>query len=82
MGIMDNIGDAVNKNRDKIGDAAKQHGDKIDAGIDRTGDFVDEKTGNKYAQHVDKGQDFARDQVDRLGGADEAAAQQARQQNQ
>ncbi len=76
MGILDNVGDAVNNNRDKISDAAKKHGDKIDSGIDRAGDVADKKTGGKYAKHVDKGQSLAKDQVDRLGGPGEDPARQ------
>ena len=42
--------------------------DKVDQGIDRAGDAVDDKTGGKYAGHVDKGQDAAKDQIDKLQG--------------
>lgn len=57
MGLFDNIGDQV-----------AQHKDKIDGAIDAGGDFIDEKTGGKYAEHVDKGQDFLKDNVEKLGG--------------
>lgn len=53
---------------DKVGDLAKQHESKIEQGIDQAGDFVDSKTGGKYAEHVDKAQDFANQQVDRFTG--------------
>lgn len=51
---------------DKISDLAKQHEPKIEEGIEKVGDFVDEKTGGKYAEHVDKAQEAANDQLDKL----------------
>ncbi|NLE96764.1 MAG: antitoxin [Propionibacterium sp.] len=55
MGLFDNIGDKVAENAENI-----------KSGIDKAGDFVDEKTGDKYKDQVDKAQDFAKDQVDKL----------------
>jgi MT0933-like antitoxin protein len=48
---------------DKAKDALSEHGEQADAGIEKAGDFVDERTDNKYAEQVDKGQDFAADRV-------------------
>ena len=53
---------------DKIGDLAKQYEDKIEQGIEQAGDLVDEKTGGKYAAQVDKAQDAANEQLDKLTG--------------
>ena len=53
---------------DKVKGMLGQHGDKVDQGIDRAGDAVDDKTGGKYAGHVDKGQEAAKDQMDKLQG--------------
>lgn len=53
---------------DKAKDLAGQHADKIDQGIEQGGDLVDDKTGGKYADQVDKAQDFANEQADKLGG--------------
>lgn len=39
---------------------ASEHSDKIEGAIDKAGDIVDQKTGGKYAQHVDKAQDAAK----------------------
>jgi hypothetical protein len=50
MGIMDKV-------RGMFG----QHADKVGTGIDKGGDAIDDKTGGKYAEHVDKGQDAAKD---------------------
>jgi MT0933-like antitoxin protein len=48
---------------DKAKDALSGNEDKIDAGIDKAGDMVDEKTGDRYTEQVDKGQDMAKDAV-------------------
>ncbi len=50
MGIFDKAKDALSGNEDKLNEL-----------IDRAGDMVDEKTGDKYAEQVDKGQDKAKD---------------------
>ena len=62
---------------DKAGDLAKQHADKIEAGIEQAGDFVDERTGGKYAEHVDQAQVLANAQLDKLTGADAAPPETA-----
>lgn len=56
MGMLDKAKDLLNKNQDKIEQA-----------IDKAGDAVDAKTGGKYAEQVDKAQEFARDKL----GSDE-----------
>jgi MT0933-like antitoxin protein len=50
MGIFDRAKDALSGNEDKI-----------EAAIDKAGDLIDEKTGDKYTEQVDKGQDMAKD---------------------
>ncbi len=52
MGLLDGLGEQIAK-----------HKDKIDGTVQRGGDFIDSKTDSKYAEHVDKGQDFLRDKV-------------------
>ena len=44
---------------DKAKDALSEHSEHVDTGIEKAGDLVDERTGGKYAEHVDTGQDFA-----------------------
>jgi MT0933-like antitoxin protein len=51
---------------DKVKGMFGQHADKAEGGIDKAGDFVDDKTGDKYADHVDKGQDAANDALRKL----------------
>jgi hypothetical protein len=48
---------------DKAKDALSEHSEHADKGIEKAGDFVDDKTEDKYAEHVDKGQDFAATRV-------------------
>jgi hypothetical protein len=48
---------------DKAKDALSQHSEHVHTGIEKAGDLVDERTGGKYAEHVDKGQDLATDRV-------------------
>ena len=56
---------------DKAKDLLGQHGDKVEQAIDKVADAVDEKTGGKYADQIDKGVEAAKglveDQAD--GGA-------------
>jgi hypothetical protein len=48
---------------DKAKDALSEHSEQADAGIEKAGDFVDERTGNKYVDQVDQGQDLAAERV-------------------
>ncbi|MFV0408006.1 MAG: antitoxin [Propioniciclava sp.] len=50
-----------------IFDEVKGHIDaneaQVEAGIDAAGDFIDDKTGGKFSEAVDKAQDAAKDWV-------------------
>ena len=59
MSFLDKAKDLLGKNADKVGGV-----------IDKAGDFVDNKTGGKYAQHVDKAQDAAKKHLGATGGQD------------
>ena len=48
---------------DKAKDALSEHSEHVDSGIERVGDLIDEKTGGKYADKVDQGQDLAGDKL-------------------
>lgn len=52
MGIFDDIKNAADSNEDKV-----------ESVIDQAGDFIDQKTDGKFAEQVDKAQDFLKDQV-------------------
>ncbi len=46
--------------------AAAENKDAVKDGIDKAGDFVDDKTGGQHSEHVDKGQEVAKDYVENL----------------
>ena len=48
---------------DKAKDALSDHDSQVDGGIDRAGDVVDDKTDAKYANQIDQGQDYAKDEL-------------------
>ena len=45
---------------DKIKGLAGQHAEKVEGAIDKVADVVDEKTGGKYADKIDKGVEAAK----------------------
>lgn len=75
MGMFDNmkdqVSDLVEQNQDKIQGVVDDHGDQIGAGIDQAGDFVDEKTGGRFTEHVDSGEQQVKDGIDGLDGQDD-----------
>ncbi|MEU4156826.1 antitoxin [Actinoplanes sp. NPDC026670] len=38
---------------------ADQHDEKVDQALEKVGDQIDERTGNKYSEHIDRGVDEA-----------------------
>ena len=56
---------------DKAKDALSEHSEHATTGIEKAGDFVDDKTGNKYADQVDKGQDLATERVREYAAEDQ-----------
>ena len=64
MGVFDNI-------KDKATELVDQHGDQAGQGIDKAGDLIDEKTGGRYADKVDLGQQKSKDGLDGLDGQDD-----------
>ena len=57
---------------DKVKEMLGSHADKAKQGVDKAGDMIDDKTGGKYADKVDKGQDAAHDALRKMddgGGA-------------
>lgn len=46
--------------------AAAENKDAVSDGVDKSADFVDDKTGGKYEGHVDKGQEAAKDVIEKL----------------
>ncbi|MFC8501848.1 Rv0909 family putative TA system antitoxin [Pedococcus sp. NPDC057267] len=48
---------------DKIKDFAKGNPDKADSAIEKVEDLIDQRTGGRYADQVDKGGDILRDKL-------------------
>ena len=49
---------------DKAKEALGEHREHVDGGIEKAGDVVDDKTGGKYAEHVDQGQTVASEKLE------------------
>lgn len=65
MGIADSLREMAQKAKDKVDpDRAKE-------GIEKAGDKVDDATGGRYSNYVDRGQDAAKTGVDKVAGEDE-----------
>jgi hypothetical protein len=58
----------MDKAKAALTDAVDQHGDKIAQGIDKAGSVVNEKTGGKHADKIDRATGKARDALDSLDG--------------
>ena len=55
---------------DKAKDLVEKNADKVEQAIDKAGDFIDEKTGGKYKEAVDKVQDAAKHAVEKDAATD------------
>ncbi|AMY52019.1 antitoxin [Rhodococcoides fascians] len=56
MGFADNLKGMVDKGKN----LAAENSDKIDDVVEKAGDFIDNKTGGKYADKIDKAQEAAK----------------------
>ena len=45
---------------DKVKNLAGQHADKVEGALDKMAEVVDERTGGKYADQIDKGVEAAK----------------------
>jgi hypothetical protein len=61
MGLFDEM-------KDKAEDLAKDHPDQVSEGLEKAGDFLNEKTGDKFGDQIEQGENFAKE---RLGGGDD-----------
>lgn len=70
MGIMDSIKGAFGNNEDgaldKAKDLANQHEERIDAGVEKGGDVIDDKTGDRFEDQVNMGQDAIQNKTGNL----------------
>ncbi|WP_062994359.1 antitoxin [Nocardia mikamii] len=64
MSLMDTLKGLVGKGRD----AASQNADKVHGAVDKAGGFVNEKTGGKYSDHIDKGTEAIKKNITQQGG--------------
>lgn len=46
---------------DKAKDFVDQHDEQVDQLLEKAGEQIDERTGNKYTSHIDKGVDAAQE---------------------
>ncbi|SDT64928.1 antitoxin [Actinoplanes derwentensis] len=44
---------------DKAKELVAKHDEQVDAGLEKLGDQVDQRTGQKYSDHIDRGVDAA-----------------------
>ncbi|MFE3542490.1 antitoxin [Nocardia sp. NPDC059177] len=56
MSLVDTLKGLLGKGKD----AAAQNADKINDAVDKAGSFIDEKTGGKYSDKIEKGKDAAK----------------------
>ena len=72
MSIFDELKGKAEELKDKATGLIQDNTEKISGAIDQAGDFIDEKTGGKFAEHIDKVQDGAKGLVDKVDGDDQA----------
>jgi len=56
MSLVDTLKGLVGKGKE----AASKNADKINDAVDKAGGFIDDKTGGKYSDKIEKGKDAAK----------------------
>jgi hypothetical protein len=56
MGLFDEM-------KDKAEELAKEHPDQVNEGLEKAGEFLNEKTGDKFGDQIEQGENFAREQL-------------------
>ncbi|MFC4124616.1 antitoxin [Nocardia rhizosphaerae] len=56
MSIVDTLKGLLGKGKETV----EQNADKINEAVDKAGTFIDEKTGGKYSDKIEKGKDAAK----------------------
>ncbi|MET9210654.1 MULTISPECIES: antitoxin [unclassified Nocardia] len=56
MSLVDTLKGLLGKGKE----AAAQNADKINEAVDKAGSFIDDKTGGKYSDKIEKGKDAAK----------------------
>lgn len=65
MSLVDTLKGLLGKGKE----AAAQNADKINDAVDKAGTFIDDKTGGKYSDKIEKGKDAAKKAVPHEPGA-------------
>lgn len=66
--MFDKLKKSAEEIKDKVAEAVDEHGPKIGEGIDKAAGFVDEKTGHKYSDKIDKATGAVKGGLDKLDG--------------
>ncbi|MBV7296093.1 antitoxin [Corynebacterium sp. TAE3-ERU12] len=53
----------LDKAKNKAQEFASDNPDKVEKGLDKAGDVANDKTGGKYADKIEKGQDIVSDKL-------------------
>ncbi|RAX51074.1 antitoxin [Arthrobacter sp. AQ5-05] len=70
MSIFDELKGKAEGLKEKAAELIQENSGKIGEAIDNAGNFIDEKTGGKFAEHVDKVHDGAKGLLDKADGDD------------
>ncbi|GAA5227500.1 antitoxin [Paeniglutamicibacter antarcticus] len=60
MSVFDELKGKADGLKEKASELIHDNAEKLDGAIDSAGDFIDEKTGGKFSERVDKVQDGAK----------------------
>jgi uncharacterized protein YjbJ (UPF0337 family) len=64
--MFDKMKKSMDDIKDKLTDAVDEHGPKIAEGVDKAATVVDQKTGGKYHDHIDKASGAVKGAVGKL----------------
>ncbi|WP_084759397.1 antitoxin [Nocardia mangyaensis] len=70
MSFVDTLKGLLGKGKDTV----EQNADKINDAVDKAGSFIDEKTGGKYSDKIEKGKEAAKKVVPPQPGTDPGPA--------
>ena len=71
MSIFDELKGKAEGLKDKAAQVTRESADQAHGVVDNAGNVVDEKTGGKFAEHIDKTQDAAHGLLDKVDSDDE-----------
>lgn len=66
--MFDKLKKSAEELKGKVADAVDEHGPRIGQGIDKAAGFVDEKTGHKYSDKIDKATGLVKGGLDKIDG--------------